>query len=95
MIILFTNDKVAKKYGLKRQKAYKGIGFYWTLEIKDYPTSGLQDRLGMQILKKNKEIAMKQVQRCAKEMEKYMDDTEVTDSSPTGVHGKIWLWAVL
>ena len=49
----------------------------------------------MQILKKNKDIAMKQVQRCAKDMEQYLDDVEITDTSPSGVSGKIWLWAML
>ena len=88
-------DKVAKKHGLTKAKKYRGVGFYWWLEIKDYPTSGLQDKLGMQILKKNKDIAMKQVQRCAKDMEQYLDDVEITDTSPSGVSGKIWLWAML
>jgi len=88
-------DKIAKKHGLELAKRYKGIGRYWSLEIKDYPTGGMQDKFGMQIINKNKQIAMKQVQKAAKEMEKYLEDVEVTDSSPSGVHGKIWLWGML
>jgi hypothetical protein len=89
-------DKIAKKHGLEHAKRYKGIGRYWSLEIKDYPSSGtMHDRHGMQIINKNKQIAMKQVQKAAKEMEKYLEDVEVTDSSPSGVHGRIWLWGML
>ena len=69
-------DKVAKKHGLTKAKKYRGVGFYWWLEIKDYPTGGMQDKLGRQMINRNYHIAMKQVEKAAREMEKYMDDVK-------------------
>lgn len=35
-----------------------------------------------------------QAEKAAKHLEKTIEDYEITTVSPTGVHGKVWLWVM-
>ena len=90
-------NKVAKMYGGVHCKKCKGVGSWFEFPIKDYPSAGTQivTKAGRDILKKETENAKRRASKAAKKMEKYIEDVDIQDHSPTGVHGSIWLWVMI
>ena len=90
-------QKIAKMYGGVHAKKAKGVGSWFEFPIKDYPSVGTQivTKAGRDILKKETENARRRANKAAKKMEKYIEDVDIQDHSPTGVHGSIWIWVML
>ncbi len=102
-------EKIVKRYGGVYCKKCKGVGIWFKFPIKDYPSAGTQivTKAGRDILKKETENATRRANKAAKQLDrlhttapgpdkqKTIEDYEISNVSPSGVHGSIWLWVMV
>ena len=91
--------KIAKSLGGEYATKWTGVGCYFSFPIKDFDDyatpGGITQNMGL--LKKNMAIATKQAEKAGNKIEKIdgVEDWEVSEKSPTGVYGKVWLWVMI
>ena len=81
-------EKIVKKYGGELAKKYKGAGIYFKWPSDDSKSKS-------QAAKAAKHLDRLHTTAPGPDKQKTIEDYEITTVSPTGVHGKVWLWIMV